>query len=479
MLKKYKLKLNDQNMYCYIIEKDKKYSVSFDGNISFLNYVTKVNYYNATMFITIHNKPVFALKNSEPVKLGDISSTEVRAIYEELEKHKLIENKTTLDATSKTDTPHTKIKTELHTHLIEILSSIEFLNFLSKYHTSVPISEKGIDFIRGVDYNIDDIFSNEQLLNLVTSNLQLTLNGQSSFDDLEKVIATRSKLLNKCVDDYKFNSNEESYDKCKAMVTFDLLLDSLRKLKKDGVEYSEISYSNYNVLFMIESLMKSIPKEELPNFRLLLSIDRERPIKDYKQSSKKLSLLDNSSIIRGADIMGQEDPIYDADFTASYKDSLYNKLSSTLLPLSKLNGSVLRLHSGEFADTDENTEMALIIIETICKENKLIVPPPEIRIGHGLHIMENSNLVRLLQKFKCIIEINTSSNYALSNVTDITKIPIEFYSNQNIGYVLSTDGGGIYSTSLKQESLLASSIYDKSLNSVVDTEKEYLEQRGR
>ena len=32
MLKKYKLKLNDQNMYCYIIEKDKKYFLKGETN---------------------------------------------------------------------------------------------------------------------------------------------------------------------------------------------------------------------------------------------------------------------------------------------------------------------------------------------------------------------------------------------------------------------------------------------------------------
>ena len=80
-----------------------------------------------------------------------------------------------------------------------------------------------------------------------------------------------------------------------------------------------------------------------------------------------------------------------------------------------------------------------------------IIPPPRIRIGHGVNIQYNPELVRLIHKYDVVVEINASSNYALGNIDSIDDIPLDFYKKNGIKYVISTDGGGVYSTSILQE----------------------------
>ena len=91
-----------------------------------------------------------------------------------------------------------------------------------------------------------------------------------------------------------------------------------------------------------------------------------------------------------------------------------------------------------------NPERTLEIIDKIVQDNNLTVPPPSIRLGHGLHIQKNSNYLSLLKKYNVIIEINSSSNFALGNVKNMSEIPYRWYYENNIPVVLGTDGGGFY-----------------------------------
>ena len=46
----------------------------------------------------------------------------------------------------------------------------------------------------------------------------------------------------------------------------------------------------------------------------------------------------------------------------------------------------------------------------------------------------------------------------MSHISDLSKIPIEYYDRNKIKYVFSTDGGGMYSTSLIQEENIAKNL---------------------
>ena len=86
-----------------------------------------------------------------------------------------------------------------------------------------------------------------------------------------------------------------------------------------------------------------------------------------------------------------------------------------------------------------------------------------------------SKLIRLCNEFDVVVEINASSNYALGHIDSIGKIPIKFYKDNNIKCVISTDGGGVYSTSIHQDE----NLFDYSdISEVGDTEKEQINLNG-
>lgn len=91
--------------------------------------------------------------------------------------------------------------------------------------------------------------------------------------------------------------------------------------------------------------------------------------------------------------------------------------------------------------------------------NVKILPPPEIRIGHGIYFDKNNvNYVRMLQELGAIIEINASSNFALGNIDEYNTLPYDHYLKNGIPTVISTDGHGLYDTSLKVEDYIASKV---------------------
>ena len=90
----------------------------------------------------------------------------------------------------------------------------------------------------------------------------------------------------------------------------------------------------------------------------------------------------------------------------------------------------------------------MVKIDLISKKRNIVIPPPEIRIGHGLYFDGSKEYIDLLKKFKCIIEINATSNLKLSNVESLEKMPYNFYLSHGIPVVICTDGHGIYLTTI-------------------------------
>ena len=111
--------------------------------------------------------------------------------------------------------------------------------------------------------------------------------------------------------------------------------------------------------------------------------------------------------------------------------------------------------------------------------NEEILPPPEIRIGHGIYFDKNNkNYVQMLKKIGAIIEINASSNFGLKNVKSYGTIPYDYYLENGVPVVLSTDGHGLYDTSLKVEDYIAYKI-SKYYGVIPILEEEILEGKLR
>ena len=113
------------------------------------------------------------------------------------------------------------------------------------------------------------------------------------------------------------------------------------------------------------------------------------------------------------------------------------------------------------------------------KPSEKVLPPPELRIGHGLYFdRDNEYYYLLLQEFEAVIEINASSNKALRNVEDYSSIPYDIYLEHGIPIVLSTDGHGLYDTNLVTEDRIANENSD-FYQRIIDFEKTLLDRKMR
>ncbi len=342
-------------------------------------------------------------------------------------------------------------KTELHTHLVGIMSADEFVKF---------IKNQGITQVK-IDYNnpeipVDDLLKHENYLSL----LRIKKGQRYDMDRCNLIYQTRTYILNyafkKLVEMGKYTSNSQA-----SKVFFnDFINESLKSLVNAGVEYAEISYSFPDRInnFKIDEKLKDKIK-----IKFLLSTQRSTPAKNIgegKRSFESLSkdlrkCLKNGNAV-GFDIMGEERALTMEELDPKNEiHSIYKKLDILFDELLKLDNTTLRIHSGETNESSYNTLLILKIIELISKNRGIKVPPPEIRIGHGVHFVPNQEYINYMKNLKCIVEINASSNYALSHIKDYKDIPYQFYLSNGIPIVISTDGGGVYETDIKLEDSIA------------------------
>ena len=523
--------LNDQNlrMYC-IIDEDNNVSFEFDKNIDFLGKLITLTNENdlgvKTLFIG--KKKILRIRKKEIQQVGKITSTEIRilrAIYSYTthlenfngllitfkELKEKIKNSTnnlrSVNHVRWSDKQH--LKTELHTHLLEILSAEEFMDFVNGFNITFPLDINGnLDFENGIEHKYTDILKYNLLDNVINS-LSLDLSKETDFNVLEKIIKNRSELMKRCASNFydelsvrpgwiareskykeqcekiekKINeekskpkkewnkeklerlnnelSEKRNFNENLALAeTYSLLLDSsVKKLSKENIEYSEVSFSSPNTLRVLSKRFK-----DRDDFKLLMSVNRENNVKHFKKVSKNLEELLNDGTVIGLDIMGMEKPIDDEEY-----ETFKERYEWVLPVLHMYPNSVLRIHAGEFTDATLNVYKTLKAIkETSEKINSACrdlfdedwgqIPPPRIRIGHGINIEKNPELIDLLKEMDVIVEFNISSNYALGHVKELESLPIKYYEDNNIKYVFSTDGGGAYRTSTLQEENLANNL---------------------
>ncbi len=478
----YTIPINDQGLNLYLRVGDNSVSFGYDEAITFLMPVTRIVQNENTIDIYLFNKKCFSVEDNKIIQsTSHISATELRNIGMLLRGGNEVYTNNEAHFSRSGIMLSNTVKTELHTHLIEILPSSKFLDFIERFNGKVKIDKDGnINFTEGTDFSIGDIRNLPNLYNNIIKQLEIPVDRVGDFAELEKKVENRTRLLLGVSDDFAKASSYGDFNEARVLVTKVLLHDSLVYLRDSNVKYVEISHSNVKVINRILETLDSEFFEHINgiNFRFLFSSSRLKSAKDFRQCGRYLTdALEMQSVV-GFDIMGLESKFSDEDLNPNAKDSLYRKLSPIVLALSKYNNTVLRLHSGEFADTEKNTEQLLEVISLIEKDNQIKLPPPEIRIGHGLHITKNPKLVELLKKYNCVVEINASSNFALSNVMDLNEIPYKFYIDNGIRVVLSTDGGGFYRTSPEQERFIAQTfVGTEGLDRLSETDEEIYQMK--
>ena len=353
-------------------------------------------------------------------------------------------------------------KTELHTHLMGMLSAEGFLNFLASFDYEMPLLGNGeINFESSKTERIPV----KKLMGYdkVIEQISIKYGNKVSYGNLEKLYYVRSMLLKDLIAILNKDNDEDN----KVKVYSKYLEESLKELIAQKVEYVEISFSNAKV---IDEIMNNINPNITKNIKckFLVSTDRSNVEKEFKKSARCLENLVNKGCSVGFDIMGSEIPLTALDLDKNSKLGFYKKLIPLVETLHKLKHTTLRIHSGETYMSDGNTEKILHILEDVENDLGISLPPPFIRIGHGVHFRKDDEYIRLLQKFKCIVEINATSNYALSNINKYYELPYNYYLNNGIPIVISSDGHGLYDTTKQKEDSIASAIATKENNEIIE-----------
>lgn len=379
-------------------------------------------------------------------------------------------------------------KTELHTHLMGMLTAEGFVDFLSQYLEYIywPINEPISNDFQTIP--IECILNNPDVLD----SLRIPHGKQVNYFTLDDRYATRIELLKlaahnlfsklySLLNNHYQNISEEDrrkifFQQAETIVYNDYINRSLQELVNQHVEYVEISYSNPR---RIASFQIDPKLQDKITCKFLLSTDRSRSIKNLKKSAKDLRKILKQGSSVGIDIMGQERQFSIEELDYNNSRSFQKKLEILFDELLQKENTTLRIHSGEIP-APNNTLITLEMIDQIATKKGIVIPPPEIRIGHGLYFNPSKEYVRLLKKFQCIVELNASSNFGLKNITDYNEVPYSYYLENDIQVVIATDGHGLYDTTIQQEDSIAKEHTTESqYKTILQIDNDILEKKVR
>lgn len=338
-------------------------------------------------------------------------------------------------------------KTELHTHLMGMLSAKEFLQLLVKYSEYIywPINKTEDENSKYIDSKY--LFENEDAIEAIS----IPLGKRRPYDEgLTDLYRNRSELLAFAIKTFA-SKNNISEEIVQQVVYNDYFNRCLKELMDSGIQYTEISFANEDI---IKCFKQNDETKGKLKYTFLLCTQRINKIGPSMKEKIKRAYEDGIAV--GFDLMGMETPLDEDELKVTGRKSYYRKLDSILEVLINYPDSVLRIHSGEAFGTEENSEKIFKIIDKIKSDKGYKdFPPPELRIGHGIHYLKNDYYYDFLRKNNAIIEINATSNGALSNINSIDELPYIDYLEHGIPIVLSTDGHGAYNTSTIIEDKIA------------------------
>ena len=363
-------------------------------------------------------------------------------------------------------------QTEMHTHFIEMLSGEDFLKILFSMFSEVPDIPVGSDGHLIGHLGLDESGNRLPVEHYVTGfvplgsnqalylarELEVPMTKQHPFTELSAANSRRNNLIDYVAKQLKKTKySDKSVGDIKAIIFSKLLVASLELLKAQGIKYTEISYSNDSTIKKMLALLD--PEAlELIDFSILLSANRQRfkNVAYVNETKKNLRNLLKRGLVRGFDLMGEEKPFDGNDFNYNDPTSIASFIDYVLPLLNGYEDSVLRLHMGENQDSYTNPLDSLRIIAEVVEKHSLTIPPPYIRLGHAIHFdySKSTEYLKLLKDLGVVIEINASSNYAISNIRNLLQIPYAFYRKNGIPVVLASDGAGAHRTTVRQEDFI-------------------------
>ena len=350
---------------------------------------------------------------------------------------------------------------ELHTHLMGMLSLDGILEILREFkYPGFPVDSEG-KLIFKEDANFT---RTRKLTDEIVHGLIIPYGENIKYAEMETLYSNRAKLLADIAHYFAKSDTHETQLLNRLYSRFlNLALEELTS-EENKVSYVEISFSNQD---KIAYMLKHIPEElkKKIDVKFLLCTNRTKSVKSLEKDLSKIRNAIATDQAIGFDFMGKEEPFNNNENDSKKKDSnsmnsFKTKLEAIISVLRDYPKSTLRIHTGENEESRCNPLSTLRMLDKVATQYGIQIPPPEIRLGHAIYFEDCDEYVDLLRKYQCIIEINASSNFALSNISHPNQLSYNYYLDRGIPVVISTDGAGIYDTHMKQENYIAHNVAD-------------------
>lgn len=320
---------------------------------------------------------------------------------------------------------------DLHTHFSGAMRTETLLEVAQQVKTPYPtalLDEFGIHYLKSAVKEVNG----KPTVTLNPENFS-TIGG---YQKLEKMLSIPE---DRKVD---FKAMEQIY-KLRSPLTKDLnaFPSYLEKLAQDyksqGIRYAELSISDVVKPEWREAAAKVLPNiEKKTGVKMSFVVGMWRLEKSdwNEQLIEKLKTMGRDPHVVGVDFMGEE--------LNSTKD--FAKEMGLLAEIRKERPEFqVRVHAGENTNHLQNIKDAIKLGAT--------------RIGHGVYGVDEETLA-LAKAHDVIIEFNTNSNIALSNIEGTEQLPVKKYLDAGVRVSLGTDGHGIYHTSARSEEAVMKSL---------------------
>lgn len=355
-------------------------------------------------------------------------------------------------------------RTDLHTHFAGALRAEVLIKIGIKcgiYYPAKMLEKMGVDTRK---YKIDDKGDIKVA--------ELEEKDKKTLEENLKISTVTKETYNRLHDLYQFR---KPFTKNTKLFPY-FLMELANDYKEMGIEYVELSMSDFmtkpEYMQMLEDYLPKIEQETGVKLRFLAAIGRRSNREWNLDEIDRMKTIAKSPYIVGMDVMGQE-----LNISKVFAEEL--RIISRYV-MEEDPEFVIRVHAGENSIFPKNVKDTLQIIynehEEMERKTCKKLPMPKVRIGHGLYGVTD-DVLALVKEMDAVIELNISSNFALNYIKSISQIPIERYLKYGIKVVLGTDGHGIFSTSSKQEAVLAISakVTPEYFKKMQETEAKILE----
>jgi adenosine deaminase len=180
------------------------------------------------------------------------------------------------------------------------------------------------------------------------------------------------------------------------------------------------------VITWVKETAAETQKEANTRTCLILSINRAES--DLAEKIVELAIANYGPLVRGIDLTGNE---------VRYPPSLFK----APFERARSAGLGLTVHAGEATGADS----VRVAVEELNAQ----------RIGHGIHAVENSNVVSLLYERHVGLEVCPTSNFQTGAVPHLTLHPLLDLFSLRLPVTINTDDPSVSDTTLSDEYIVA------------------------